>query len=284
MNARIGRLCLPLVALLALTAAAPVPKVIANAVSNPDRPDADRARDAARKPAEVIAFAGLKPGATVVDFIPGNGYFTRIFANIVGNSGHVYAIDPAELVLRKMGPPPAQAGGAPMPKRAPDEAGPAQVPDTTDAAALSKFFDQRFDPKGQFKNVTFLVESDTSMSIPVSADLVWTSRNYHDLHNPAFGSPDMVKLDRSIYETLKPGGIFLVLDHSTAPGKGFSQTNTLHRSDPEAVVAEVEQAGFKLVGRSDLLANPADDHTKPVFDPSLRDHTDQYILKFQRPE
>jgi len=276
MNRKIARLAAPLVALVMLCAAAPIPRIIAAAVSNPDRPAADRARDALRKPAESVAFAGLRRGAVVVDFIPGGGYFTRIFSNIVGPSGHVYAIDPSEMVLAQRRPPPGAVD-----KRAPDEHGPA-IPDTTDGAVLSQFLLKQMDPAGQFTNVTFLVESDAQMSIPVPADLVWTSRNYHDLHNPAFGKPDMVKLDRSIYQTLKPGGIFLVLDHSTAPGMGFTQTNTLHRSDPEATIAEVAEAGFKLVGRSDLLANPADDHTKPVF--TMHDRTDQYILKFQRPE
>ena len=227
-----------------------------------------------------MAFAGLAPGQTVVDFIPGGGYFTRIFSNVVGPTGHVYAVVPSEMVFgRRPGPPPAAAGGA-SPQRAPDERG-TQVPNTTDGAVLSQFLLQQMDPAGQFKNVTFLVESDASMSIPVPVDLVWTSRNYHDLHNPAFGQPNMLTLDRSIYNTLKPGGIFLVLDHSTAPGMGFSQTNTLHRSDPEAVIAEVEQAGFKLIGRSYILANPADNHTQKVF--AMHDRTDQYILKFQRP-
>jgi predicted methyltransferase len=275
MNPKYGRLAAPLVALVWLCAAAPVPAVISAAVANADRPASDTARDALRKPAESVAFAGLKPGQVAVDFIPGGGYFTRIFANIVGPTGHVYAVDPSEMVLTKRTPPPGAA------KRAPDEQGP-PMPDTSDGAVLSQFLLKRMDPKGQFTNVTFLVESDQELSIPVSADLVWTARNYHDLHNAMMGSPDMVKLDRSIYETLKPGGIFLVLDHSTAPGMGFSQTNTLHRSDPEAVIAEVEQAGFKLVGRSYLLANPADDHTQKVF--GLHDRTDQYILKFQRPE
>jgi len=278
MNRRLALAMAPLTALVMLcAAAAPVPRVIADAVNNPDRPATDRARDKFRKPAETIAFAGLKRGEVAVDFIPGGGYFTRIFSNIVGPTGHVYAVMPAEMLF---GRPPAGPKGAPMPKRAPDEGGPA-VPNTTDGAALSKALLAKMDPNGQFKNVTFLVESAAGMSIPVDADLVWTSRNYHDLHNPAFGKPDMVKLDRSIYETLKPGGIFLVLDHSTAPGMGFTQTNTLHRSDPEATIKEVEQAGFKLVGRSDLLANPADDHTKPVF--VMHDQSDQYILKFQRP-
>jgi len=275
MSPKIGRLAAPLLAIFMLCAAAPVPRVITLAVMNPDRPEADRVRDVLRKPALSVAFAGLAPGETVVDFIPGGGYFTRIFSNVVGPTGHVYAVVPSEMVFgRRPGPPPGAS------QRAPDERG-TQVPNTTDGAVLSQYLLQQMDPQGQFKNVTFLVESDASMSVPVPVDLVWTSRNYHDLHNAAFGKPDMLKLDRSIYETLRPGGIFLVLDHATAPGMGFSQTDTLHRSDPVAVIAEVEQAGFKLIGRSYILANPADDHTQKVF--TMHDRTDQYILKFQRP-
>ena len=108
MEPRIGRLAAPLFVFFVLCAAAPVPPAIVAAVTNPDRPDADRSRDLLRKPAESVAFAGLAPGQTVVDFIPGGGYFTRIFSNVVGPTGHVYAVVPSEMVFgRRPGPPPA---------------------------------------------------------------------------------------------------------------------------------------------------------------------------------
>ncbi len=112
-------------------------------------------------------------------------------------------------------------------------------------------------------------------------DMVWTSENYHDFHNrPGF---DMVAQNKIIFNALKPGGVFMVEDHS-APGAGTSVTQTLHRIDADAVIKEVEAAGFKLEARSNVLANPADPHDKPVFDPSIQGKTDKFLLKFRKPK
>ncbi len=121
-------------------------------------------------------------------------------------------------------------------------------------------------------------------ALPEKADLIWTSQNYHDLHNKSFGPADMGRLNKAIYDALKPGGIFLVLDHAAAPGSGFRDTQTLHRVDEAAVKTEVEAAGFQLVGESNALRNPQDGHDKLVFDPSIRGHTDQFVLKFRKPK
>jgi predicted methyltransferase len=91
-------------------AAQPIPANIAAAVANPDRPDADRVRDVNRKPAEALAFAGVKPGAKVADLIAATGYFSRIFSTAVGPTGHVYAFYPTELKnFRKEPLPPSGA-------------------------------------------------------------------------------------------------------------------------------------------------------------------------------
>jgi predicted methyltransferase len=222
-----------------------VPAPIAAAVADTARPDTDKARDADRKPAETLAFAGVKPGETVVDFLPGGGYFTRIFSKIVGAGGHVYAVLPP---------------GAPEKMAAP-------------AKALAA------DPA--YGNVTETEERITA--IPAgSVDLFWTSQNYHDLHN--FKDVDLATFNKGVFDALKPGGIFIVLDHAATPGSGVADTNTLHRIDPQAVKTEVEAAGFKLVGESDLLKNPNDPHTAKVFDPAIRGKTDQFILKFEKPK
>ena len=119
------------------------------------------------------------------------------------------------------------------------------------------------------------------LSLPEAVDLVWTSQNYHDLHN--IPNADVADFDRSVFKALKPGGVFIVLDHAAAAGSGFRDTSTLHRIDPEAVKQEVLSAGFKFEAESDVLHNAADDHTLKVFDPAIRGKTDQFILKFRKP-
>jgi predicted methyltransferase len=225
--------------------AAKVPASIAAAVADSGRPAADTARDADRKPAESLAFAGVKPGEQVVDFFPGGGYFTRILAKAVGPKGHVIALTPAG------------------------------VPEKFAAAANAIAADPAY------SNVTSVQEGVSKLD-PGSIDIVWTAQNYHDLHNAK--DLDVVAFDKAVFAALKPGGVFLVIDHAATAGSGFNDTSTLHRIDVEAVKKEVEGAGFKLEAQSDLLKNPNDPHTAKVFDPSIKGKTDQFILKFMKPK
>jgi predicted methyltransferase len=251
----------PLVLAAALTAAltlgaasagaASIPANIAAAVADSNRPDADKQRDANRKPAEVLAFAGVKPGAQVAEFFPGGGYFTRIFSKAVGSAGHVYALVPER---------PADA--------------PADMPDL---AAKVKVIAA----DSNYANVSVTVQPMSKLAAPVPVDLVWTSQNYHDLHNIA--GVDVTAFNKQMFDSLKPGGIYLVLDHAAQAGSGAKDTKTLHRIDPKTVEAEVEAAGFKLAASSDLLHQGGDDHTLKVFDPAIRGKTDQFILKFRKP-
>lgn len=226
-------------------AADTIPSYIASAVADSGRPDADKARDADRKPAETLALAGVKPGQTVVDFLPGGGYFTRIFSRVVGAKGHVIALS---------------APGTPEKY-------------TAAAKAIAA------DPS--YTNVTENEQKVADLP-PTSVDLFWTSQNYHDLHNRP--GADVAGIDKEIFAALKPGGTFIVLDHTATAGSGFNDTKTLHRIDPEAVKKEVESAGFVLAKESDLLKNPNDPHTATVFDPSIKGKTDQFILKFTKPK
>jgi len=230
-------------------AAAPSANITA-AVSDKARPAADVARDVNRKPAEMLDFAGVKPGMTVVDLIPGGGYFTRIFSKAVGPKGTVYAL-----------------GGPPRPVTDPAKPPPTPAQDTIAA-----------DPN--YANVKSIHQPLASISIPTPADVVWTSQNYHDVKNAP--NADMLAFNKAIYNALKPGGVYVVLDHVANPGDPGS-TKTLHRIDPAVVRQEVEAAGFKFDGESKVLANPADPHTANVFDPSVRGHTDQFILRFRKP-
>src|ERR1700675_2649405 len=251
----------PLILAAALTAAltlaahcanaASIPDNIAAAIADGNRPDADKQRDADRKPGETLAFAGVKSGAQIAELLPGGGYFTRIFSKAVGASGHVYALVPA---------------------RSPDA--PA---DTPDFAARVKAI--AADPN--YANVSVVVEPFSQLGVPAPVDLVWTSQNYHDLHN--FPGLDVGIFNKMVFDDLKPGGIYLVLDHRAEAGSGGRDTKTLHRIDPETVKKEVLAAGFVLVGGSDLLRRPGDSHSVKVFDPAVRGKTDQFLFKFRKP-
>lgn len=229
-----------------------ISKAISAAVADPARPDDDRQRDADRKPAESVAFAGVKPGDKVVDLLPGKGYFTRIFSAVVGPKGHVYAV-----------PPPKRPNA---PEGSPDPGAASQA-----IAA---------DP--HYSNVSVIVGRVTDLKFPEPVDLVWTSRNYHDFHN--IPNADVGAINKMIFDALKPGGVYIVLDHTAEKGSGLRDTSTLHRIDPEAVKKEVEAAGFKFERQSEILRNANDPHTAKVFDASVQGQTDQFILKFRRPK
>jgi predicted methyltransferase len=233
-------------------AAGGIPKAISAAVADPARPDTDRQLDVDRKPAESLAFAGVKPGEKVVELIPGKGYFTRLFSAVVGPKGHVYAV-----------PPPRRPNA---PEGSPDPGAASQA-----IAA---------DP--HFSNVSVIVGRVTELKFPEPVDLVWTSRNYHDFHN--IPNADVGQINKMIFDALKPGGVYIVLDHTAEKGSGTRDTATLHRIDPEAVKTEVEAAGFKFEGQNEVLRNPNDPHTAKVFDASVQGKTDQFILKFRKPK
>ena len=246
---------LSIIALLMLTAQVAangaIPAYVAAAVADPARPPADRKRDADRKPAATLAFAGVRPGQTVVELIPGAGYYTRLLSRVVGAKGHVYAVVPA---------PRADA-----PPGAPDRAAAAR------AIAADK----------HYRNVTVLVQSPTALKIPLKADVVWTSQNYHDLHNvPGI---DLLGFNKAIFAALRSGGSYVVIDHAAAANSAPGVTSTLHRIEPVVVKREVRAAGFVLLSESDVLRNAADTHELPVFDPSIRGKTDQFLLKFVKP-
>jgi predicted methyltransferase len=231
---------------LAVGVAAQKPSsAISTAVADTARPAADTARDIHRKPAEMVAFAGLKPGDKVAEMMPGGGYYTRILAKTVGPKGHVYALVPTGFANRP--------GGL----------------DALNTLAA------------QYGNVTIIPTDLASFKLDTPVDVVWTTENYHDFHNgPTANIPG---LNAAAFAALKPGGVYFIEDHAAAAGAGATTTSTLHRIDPAAVISEVQAAGFKLDAQSKLLANPEDAHDKAVFDPTIRGETDKLALRFSKP-
>lgn len=231
-----------------IAAAASVPAYITSAVASSSRPDKDRDRDVNRKPDLVIAFAGIKPGQKVGELMPGGGYFSRLFCQIVGPAGHLYTI--AMIPTVKRDPPPPDAAAAPP-------------------------------PANTCTNVTADSQDASALKLPSGLDVVWTSENYHDLHNAYFGKPDIKAFDRAVYDALKPGGLFIVEDHAAAAGSGARDTDTLHRIDPELVKQELTSAGFVFVAASEVLHNPEDSHDAKVFE--LKGRSDKFLFKFRKP-
>jgi len=229
--------------LCAPASAQSVSPAIAAAVADSARPDTDKARDANRKPAETLAFAGVKPGMVVAELGAGRGYYTRILAKAVGPSGTVYAIATSAQAARP--------GGL----------------DALNALAAA------------YPNIKVVTVDFATMTLPGKADLFWTTENYHDFHN---NGGDIAALDKSVFNNLKPGGVFYVEDHSAAPGAGLAATSQFHRMDEAVAKTELAAAGFKLDAEGDILHNPADDRAGSN---SETGHfvSDRFMLRLKRP-
>jgi predicted methyltransferase len=226
-------------------------KAVEAAVLDPARPASDTTRDANRKPAQTLEFIGVKPGDKIADYAAGAGYFTRLFAAVVGAGGHVYASVPSPLF---------------------------QYPNIVKGIAQVQTY------AVSHANVTVIFASPLDAAkYPERLDEFWISQNYHDLHDSFMGPVDMQAFNRAVFAALKPGGVYLILDHVAAKGSSADVTDSLHRIEASTVRREVEAAGFKFSAASSILENAADPHTAGVFDPSIRGRTDQFILKFSRP-
>jgi predicted methyltransferase len=230
-------------ALSGATAAA-VPDYVAKAIADSTRPKVDTDRDTLRLPAETIAFAGVKPGDVVAELFPGGGYFTRPLSEIVGPAGHVYAIENASW-------------------------------DDGSAAKLAA------EPgRG---NVSVQIVKFGDFNLAQKVDLFWITQNYHDLHIAKYGVVDMAAFNGHVFASLKRHGIYFILDHQANPGTTMDDIAKLHRIEKAQVIREVTAAGFKLVAEGNALHRAGDDHVKSIFDKAIQGHTDQYMLKFEKP-
>lgn len=222
------------------------PANIKRAVESPARPAEQRARDADRKPAETLMLAGVAEGQRVVELASFGQYWTNMLVEAVGPSGQVYMVD------------------MPWTDRFGGEAG--RAFDTAHA------------------NATYTQAHYNQMQLPTNVDAVLIVQFYHDLKRPnAAESVDTADMNKKILAALKPGGIFLVVDHVADAGSGWRDASTLHRIDPATIKSEVAAAGFELVQDSPLLKNPADDHKQNMRAEGLRGHTDQAVLVFRKP-
>jgi predicted methyltransferase len=215
-------------------------------VAAPDRADADRAADARRKPAQLLAFTGVRPGMKVLDMETSAGYSAELLARVVGPSGKVYAQD--------------------------------------SAAVIERFVKDKFDiraKKSVMQNVVHVIR-DFDDPIPPEAsnlDLITFFFSYHDI---TYMPVDRAVMNRKMFAALKPGGFLIITDHSAKPGDGISVTRTLHRIEEKVLREEIEAAGFKLVAEADFLRNPEDPREEKVFQPKIP--VDEFVLKYQKPE
>ena len=219
----------------------------AAALADPVRTEADRGRDAARHAVETLTFAEVKPGQKVVDMIIGGGYFTRLFSAAVGPSGHVTAWQPAEFI--------------------------GFSPDYAASIAAA----------GELANADAIRSPIGAPDFPAGADLIFTAQNYHDLHLKDFAADTAAKVNAAAFAALRPGGLYLIIDHRAPEGTGLTAVDSLHRIDAATIRSEVEAAGFVLDGQSNVLANPDDDRSLNVFDPGIRGRTDQIVYRFKKP-
>jgi predicted methyltransferase len=228
--------------------ASQVPHYIVAAINAPDRPAKDRESDPSRRPVQVMAFFGVKPGMQVADLWAGGGYTTEVLARIVGPTGKVYSQNVAFPEKFK--------------KNEETWKGRLKEPGMGNVIELTKPFDA----------------PDLLPVAPDTLNAVFINLNYHDLFDVG-ADPD--KLNAAVLQALKPSGVYAIVDNSAQAGSGTRDTNTLHRIDEDFVVQQVEKDGFRLVATSDVLRNPKDPRTEPFW--KINHTQDRFILKFVKP-
>lgn len=220
----------------------------AAALADPARPAADRERDAARKPAELLAFAQIDKGEQVGDYIMGGGYLTRVLAAAVGPKGRVHAFQPSEFI-----------------------------------AFRAQYGDDQKAVDAAYANVDAVSGSAVAPAFATPLDTIVTVQNFHDLYLKQASADAGDRASAALFAALKPGGTLVVVDHQAAAGSNPRETaDKLHRIDKAAVVSVLAKAGFKLEAESSAWAHPTDPRTTNVFDPAIRGRTDQFALRFRK--
>jgi predicted methyltransferase len=221
---------------------------LAGALASPDRSEADRARDDGRRPADVTAFLGVKPGMTALDLIAAGGYYTEVLSLAVGPEGRVYAQNPPFVLKYRDG--------------------------ANDKALTARLAGDRL------PNVERLDRDLAELEVaPGSIDVAITALNFHDVYNGR-GSEAAEAFLAAVYRLLAPGGVLGVIDHAGSPG---ADNGELHRIEESRVEEVVKTSDFEIEARSDLLRNPGDDRSKNVFDPAVRGRTDRFVMRLRKP-
>jgi predicted methyltransferase len=222
-----------------------IPEYIKVAVRSDRRPERDTSRDEGRKPAELMTVFGIEPGQTVAELNSGWGYITGLLSEIVGDEGKVYSHTTEPSIKRW--------NGNPIEKRI---------------------------EKNKITNIEIVVGTMDAPGLPSDLDGVLMIMNYHDA---VWSGADRSAMNQAVFDSLKSGGLFGVLDHQSQPGRGTEDCQSIHRIDKQVVIDEVTAAGFELEDDSDILANPEDPRTAQVHAKEIRDRTDRFVLKFRKP-
>ena len=239
---------------------------IAEIVASPDRSAADRTNDQRRKPELMLAFIGVRPGMTAMDLSAGGGYTTELIARAVGPAGKVYGQSAPPDPNR---PKPAAPEGGAAPS--------APAPRVTSAQRLAER--AKNPAAGNIVAVVRPFEDPAPPEVAAgSLALVTLMFNYHDL---GYLGVDRARMNRAVFAALKPGGIYVVADHSGRPGTGISEGGTLHRVEEAFVRREIEAAGFKLAEEGRFLRNPKDPRDRNTPEPPMP--KDEFVLKFAKP-
>jgi predicted methyltransferase len=213
------------------------------ALAAESRPAADKDIDADRKPVEVLRFFGIEEGMTVLDVTAADGYYTELLAAAVGPNGIVYAQNDPGTLTRRDG--------------------------AVDQALTARLANARL------PNVIRIDADVQASGLSSSVDAALVILTIHDFYNFQGEEAALTAL-RGVHAALKPGGILGLIDHA---GDAGNDNRTLHRIEKAVVDRLIAEAGFVVDADSSLLANPADDHTVGVFDPSIRRKTDRFVIR-----
>lgn len=219
------------------------------AIETDARPAEDRARDADRKPFEVLSFFGIQPGMHVADMAGGDGYYTEILARYVGPEGRVY-LQNSPILVEKFVKQPLEARMARL------------TAEVENVKRLDTEFDDPQLPAGEL-------------------DAVMMFLFYHDTY---WIGTDRARMNKAIFDALKPGGVYAIIDHHAPAGTGDRHVKDIHRIEAEVIKQDILASGFVLDGESEILRHPEDDRTRNVFDDGLRGKTDQFVLRFRKPQ
>ncbi len=251
---------------------------IAQIIASPDRSAADRNNDLRRKPEQMLAFIGLRPGMTALDLSTGGGYTAELLARAAGPAGTVYGQSQAARVPDAVTRPAVTPEGNSSPQLASLPGSSNAVPAVRRTSAQALAERAKNSTLANLYSTVRVFEDPVPPELMTRLDLVTLMFNYHDLGHMGV---DRQRMNAAVYAGLRPGGLYVIADHAGRPGSGISESGTLHRIEEAFLRQEVEAAGFKLVGSADFLRNPSDPRDRNTPEPAQP--KDEFVLKFVKP-